>query len=96
MSFHRDPVFLHSFWASECIFIAIFPTQYVYLDPYVYCFFQIFHPVRLFGPIRLFGTLKYLHDYLEVENHSQECDYFIAGSIEATSNSEMYAKLKRA
>ena len=27
----------------------------------------------------------YLDDYLEVENHSWECDYFIAGSIEAES-----------
>ena len=50
---------LVSFRASKFIFIAIFPVHYAYLDPYVYCFLQIFHPIRLFGPVRLFGTLKY-------------------------------------
>ena len=48
-----------SFWASNFIFIAIFPTHYAYLDAYVYCFLQIFRPICLFGPVRLFGTLKY-------------------------------------
>ena len=35
-----------------------FSTQYVYLDPYVYCIFKVFHPVRLLGPLRLLSTLE--------------------------------------
>jgi len=57
----RDLVFSLRFWVIKRNLIAIFPTQYVYIDPCVYwVFFQIFRPVCLFRPVRLFGTLKYL------------------------------------
>ena len=50
--------FYGSFLQRNVFFFIVFSTQYVYLDPYVYCFFKSFHPVRLLGPVRLLSTLE--------------------------------------
>ena len=41
--------------------IAKLLTQYVYLDPYIYCFGQSFHPVRSLG------TLEYLEKISDMD-----------------------------
>ena len=61
--FYEQLMILHTYtWPIfiwNCIFEPIILHQYVYLDQYVYSFWQNFPPVCLFGPVRLLGTLEY-------------------------------------